>query len=147
MRKSHMMAACAALTVLGALDGTMTAAPLQALELPAPELMFVFPADQQQIAAPVSEISLMFAAPVDLVSVTIVTPDQQRIVLHDAFNGSEEKKGDTFTLTLPQPLTMPGTYLIDYSASVSDPADSSASSTSSYSAFIIPEPAEAAPQN
>ncbi|WAC22361.1 copper resistance protein CopC [Blastomonas sp. SL216] len=139
MRKSHMMVACAALTFLGALGGTMVSTPLQALELPAPELMFVFPADQQQIAAPLSEISLMFTAPVDLVSVAIITPDQQRIVLHDAFNGSEEKKGDSFTLSLPQPLTMPGTYLIDYSASVTDPSDRSASSTSSYSGFIITE--------
>lgn len=139
MRKWHMLAACAALTIGGAICGTINATPLQALELPAPELLVVFPANQENIAPPVSEITLMFLGPVDLVSLAVITPDQQRIVLHDVFNGSEEQKSDSFTFSLPQPLTTPGTYLIDYSASVTDPSDSSASSTSSYSSFIITE--------
>lgn len=131
MRNWHRIIAGAAMLLL--------VPPAYALELPAPELTAAFPPDQGEVQAPMSEITLIFASPVDLVEVVVVTPDQQRIVLHDASNGGEEQKGDSFTLSLPQPLTMPGTYLIDYSASVTDPSDSSASSTSSYSSFIITE--------
>lgn len=135
MRLLHMLAACAALTI----GGTIYATPLLALELPAPQLTASFPPDQGEVEAPISEITLIFAAETDLVSVTIITPDQRRLVLHDASNGSEERKGDMFVLSLPEPVSLPGTYLIDYSASVTDLSDSTASAISSYSSFIITE--------
>jgi hypothetical protein len=108
-----------------------------ALELPAPELTALFPPEQGEVQAPISEITLIFARSVDLVEVVVITPDQQRLVLHDAFNGSEERKGDSFTLSLPQPVSMEGVYLIEYSASVTDPSDRSSSATSSYSSFVV----------
>lgn len=109
-----------------------------ALELPAPELVAAVPAEQSQVQAPVKQIRLVFASAVDLVEVVLITPDQRRIVLHDASGGSEDRKGESFTLALPQPVTMEGTYLIDISASVTDPRDSSASALSTYSGFTIP---------
>lgn len=135
MRNWHLIIAGAAMLLL--------VPPAYALELPAPELTAAFPPDQGEVQAPISEITLIFASPVDLVEVVVVTPDQQRIVLHDASNGGEDMKGDNFTLSLPQPVTMEGTYLIDISASVSDPSDNSASSLSTYSSFNITKAPEA----
>lgn len=52
--------------------------------------------------ASVSEITLIFATPFDLVSVPVITPEQC-IELHDAFNGSEDRRGDNFTFFLRSP--------------------------------------------
>lgn len=121
---------------IGALLLLVPLAPATA-ELPAPELTAAVPADQAELAGPVTQVSLTFASAVDLVSVVVVTPDQRKLVLHDAADGGEERKGDRFTLTLPQPVAMEGTYLVEISASVSDPRDSSASSLSTMTSFVI----------
>lgn len=110
-------------------------------ERPAPELTAAFPADQEAIEGPLSEITLIFAAETDLVEVAIMTPDQRRLVLHDAFNGSEQRQDSMFVLSLPEAVTRPGTYLIEISASVTDPTDGSASALSAYTSFIITEAA------
>lgn len=136
MRLLQILVACTALTIGCAMHAT----PLHALELPAPELTASFPPDQGEVEAPISEITLIFAAEADLVSVTIITPDQRRLALHDAFGGSDERKGDMFVLSLPEPVSLPGTYLIEIAASVSDPTDSTASALGTMTSFTITAP-------
>ena len=139
MRKWHMLAACAALTIGGAICGTINATPLQALELPAPELIGAFPADQEEVEAPLDAITLIFVAEPDLVNVTIITPDQRRLVLHDAATAEEARRDTLFVLSLPEAVNLPGVYLVEISASVSDPSDNSASALNMTSSFIIAE--------
>lgn len=132
-----------------ALATALVAAPALA-EMPAPELVATFPPDQGEIEAPLGEITLIFKAEADLVSVAVITPDQRRLVLHDAMEGGEERKGDVFVLSLPEAVSLPGTYLIDISASVTDLTDSTASSTSTYTSFTIadaPAGEEASPSD
>lgn len=115
------------------------AMPLAAEPLPAPEMILATPGDHSHVAAPVTDISLLFKTDVDLVEVKLITPDQREIPLYDAMTGSELKRDFTFFFTLPEPVTLPGVYLIDYSASVTAP-DGSASATSNYSSFTIDDP-------
>lgn len=122
-----------------ALAAALLAAPAAAA-LPAPELIGAFPADQEEIEAPLDAITLIFAAETDLVNVTIVTPDQRRLVLHDAATAEEERKDAMFVLPLPEAVSLPGTYLIEIAASVSDPSDSTASALSTYQSFVIAAP-------
>lgn len=104
-----------------------------------PVLTKAEPADQATLAGPVTEVVLEFADEVDLVQVDLIAPDQTKIPLYRADGSDTDKKGVWFALTLPEPLTAPGTYLIDYAASKTF-ADGKASATSSYSAFIIADP-------
>ena len=112
--------------------------------LPAPELTAITPADESEIAGPLGEVTLAFAATVDLVEVALVTPDQRRVMLHDAFNGDPDRKGDSFVLPLPEAVSLPGAYVIEVAASVTDPADGSASTMAVHTAFTIAEPVEQA---
>ena len=114
-------------------------APVSAT-LPAPELTAITPADESEIAAPPVEVTLTFAATVDLVEVALVTPDQRRVMLHDAFNGDPDRKGDSFVLPLPEAVSLPGAYVIEVAASVTDPADGSASTMSVHTSFNLAEP-------
>lgn len=122
-----------------ALAAVLIAAPAAAV-VPAPELLATTPADETEIAAPLGEVTLTFAAAVDLVEVALVTPDERRVMLHDVFNGDEVIKGDRFVLPLPEAESLPGAYRLEIAASVSDPADGSASSLSVYNSFTISEP-------
>ncbi|MFM7378667.1 MAG: copper resistance protein CopC [Erythrobacter sp.] len=129
-----------ALILAALLAAALPAAPAAA-ELPAPELTASFPADQEEVEAPLDAITLIFAAEADLVEVVVTTPDQRRLVLHDAFNGSEERRDTIFVLPLPEAVSLPGVYLIEISASVTDHSDSTASALSTMNSFIITEPA------
>lgn len=120
------------------LAAVLTAAPATA-ELPAPELAASFPANQEEIAAPLDAITLIFAAETDLVNVTIITPDQRRLVLHDAATADEARRDTMFVLSLPEAVAQPGVYLIEIAASVTDPSDSTASALSTMNSFIITE--------
>ena len=124
------------------LAAVLTAAPAAA-ELPAPELIGAFPADQEQVEAPLDAITLIFAAETDLVNVTIITPDQQRLVLHDAATADEARRDSMFVLSLPEAVTLPGVYLVEIAASVTDLSDSTASALSTMNSFIITEVAAA----
>ncbi len=124
------------------LTAVLTAAPAAA-ELPAPELNASFPANQEEIAAPLDAITLIFAAETDLVNVTIITPDQRRLVLHDAATADEARRDTMFVLSLPEAVSLPGVYLIEIDASVTDPSDSSSSALSTMNSFIITEAAAA----
>ena len=126
------------LTTLAVLALTSTT-PALANDLVAPPLTAATPADQSQVSEPVSEIVLEFGQEVDLVDVKIITPDQNQIKLYKADGSDQDKKGVWFALTVPEPVTMPGTYLIDYAVSFTA-SDGSASATSAYSAFIITDP-------
>lgn len=134
-----------------ALAAALLTAPAAAI-LPAPELTGAFPADQEEIEAPLDAITLIFKDEADLVQVTIITPDERRVVVHDTFTGSEELRDTMFVLPLPEPLTMAGTYQIEIAASVSDPTDSTASALGTMTSFTITapeaanEPAAAAPE-
>jgi hypothetical protein len=114
------------LSFIAALAGALAAAVPAAAILPGPDITAAFPADESQVQAPIREIRLMFNSPVDLVRLFVITPDQRRIVLHDAADGGTERKGTSFTLVLPQPASMPGTYLFEISASITDYANNSA---------------------
>lgn len=131
-----------------ALAAALIAAPAAAV-VPAPELLATAPADEAAIAAPLGEITLSFAAEVDLLEVALVTPDNRRVMLLDVFNGDEVLKGDSFVLPLPEAESLPGAYRLEIAASASDPADGSASSLSVYNSFTInappPPPEETAP--
>ncbi len=120
------------------LAAVLTAAPATA-ELPAPELAASFPANQEEIAAPLDAITLIFAAETDLVNVTIITPDQRRLVLHDAATADEARRDTMFVLSLPEAVAQTGVYLIEIAASVTDPSDSTASALSTMNSFIITE--------
>lgn len=124
------------------LAAVLTAAPAAA-ELPAPELIGAFPADQEQVEAPLDAITLIFAAETDLVNVTIITPDQRRLVLHDAATADEARRDSMFVLSLPEAVTLPGVYLVEIAASVTDLSDSTASALSTMNSFIITEVAAA----
>lgn len=124
------------------LAAVLTAAPAAA-ELPAPELIGAFPADQEQVEAPLDAITLIFAAETDLVNVTIITPDQRRLVLHDAATEDEARRNSMFVLSLPEAVTLPGVYLVEIAASVTDLSDSTASALSTMNSFIITEVAAA----
>ncbi len=120
------------------LAAVLPAAPATA-ELPAPELAASFPANQEEIAAPLDAITLIFAAETDLVNVTIITPDQRRLVLHDAATADEARRDTMFVLSLPEAVAQTGVYLIEIAASVTDPSDSTASALSTMNSFIITE--------
>lgn len=120
----------------------LTATPAAA-ELPAPELIGAFPADQEEVEAPLDAITLIFAAETDLVNVTIITPDQRRLVLHDAATADEARRDSMFVLSLPEAVTLPGVYLVEIAASVTDISDSTASALSTMNSFIITEVAAA----
>ncbi|MFO6429894.1 copper resistance protein CopC [Erythrobacter sp. W302b] len=124
------------------LAAVLTAAPAAA-ELPAPELIGAFPADQEQVEAPLDAITLIFAAETDLVNVTIITPDQRRLVLHDAATADEARRDSMFVLSLPEAVTLPGVYLVEIAASVTDLSDSTASALSTMNSFVITEVAAA----
>lgn len=124
------------------LAAVLTAAPAAA-ELPAPELIGAFPADQEQVEAPLDAITLIFAAETDLVNVTIITPDQRRLVLHDAATADEARRDSMFVLSLPEAVTLPGVYLVEIAAWVTDLSDSTASALSTMNSFIITEVAAA----
>ena len=126
-----------------ALVAALLAAPAAA-ELPAPELIGAFPADQEEVEAPLDAITLIFATTTDLVEVAITTPDDRRLVLHDAATADEERKDVMFVLSLPEAITVPGTYQIKISASVSDPSDNSSSAISTTNSFTLTEAAPAA---
>ena len=108
--------------------------------------------NQEEIAAPLDAITLIFAAEADLVNVTIITPDQRRLVLHDAATADEARRDTMFVLSLPEAVSLPGVYLIEIDASVTDPSDSSSSALSTMNSFIITdgaaanEPAPAEPE-
>lgn len=121
------------------LAAALIAAPAAAV-VPAPELVSASPADEAEIEAPLGEIALTFAAEVDLLEVALVTPDERRVMLHDVFNGDEVIKGDSFILPLPEAESLPGAYRVEIAASVSDPADGSASSLGVHNSFTIAEP-------
>lgn len=129
--------------ILAALLAAVLTATPAAAELPAPELTASFPANQEEIAAPLDAITLIFAAETDLVNVTIITPDQQRLVLHDAATADEARRDTMFVLSLPEAVSLPGVYLIEIDASVTDPSDSSSSALSTMNSFIITEGATA----
>lgn len=124
------------------LAAALTAAPAVA-ELPSPELTASFPANQEEVEAPLDAITLIFAAETDLVNVTIITPDQRRLVLHDAATAGEARRDTMFVLSLPEAVNLPGVYLIEIDASVTDPSDSTASALSTMNSFIITEGAGA----
>lgn len=124
------------------LAAVLTAAPAAA-ELPTPELIGAFPADQEEVEAPLDAITLIFAAETDLVNVTIITPDQRRLVLHDAATADEARRDSMFVLSLPEAVTLPGVYLVEIAASVTDLSDSTASALSTMNSFIITEVAAA----
>ena len=124
------------------LAAVLTAAPAAA-ELPAPELIGAFPADQEEVEAPLDAITLIFAVETDLVNVTIITPDQRRLVLHDAATADEARRDSMFVLSLPEAVTLPGVYLVEIAASVTDLSDSTASALSTMNSFIITEVAAA----
>lgn len=133
------------------LAAVLTAAPAAA-ELPAPELTASFPANQEEVEAPLDAITLIFAAETDLVNVTIITPDQRRLVLHDAATADESRRDTMFVLSLPEAVTLPGVYLVEIAASVTDFSDSTSSALSTMNSFVITaasavdEPQETAPE-
>ena len=126
-------------TMFTTLAALITTTPALANDLIAPPLIAATPAEQSTVTEPVSEIVLEFGQEVDLVDVKIITPDQNQIQLYKADGSDQDKKGVWFALTVPEPVTMPGTYLVDYAVSFTAP-DGSASATSAYSAFIITDP-------
>jgi methionine-rich copper-binding protein CopC len=128
------------ISVLAAALVMVPAAGPASAALPAPELTAITPADESEIGAPLSEVTLTFATTVDLVEVALVTPDQRRFMLHDAFNGDPDRKGDSFVLPLPEAVSLPGAYVIEIAASVTDPADGSASTMSVHSSFTLADP-------
>lgn len=121
------------------------AVPAAAQDYAMPVLTKTEPAETSEVVGPVNEVVLEFDGEVDLVEVKLLTPDQREIKLYAADGSDADKKGVWFALPLPEPATMPGTWLIDYSVSKSFP-DGKASATSAYSGFTIIDPAAGKPQ-
>lgn len=125
-----------ALTAFAALGLVTMPVAATAEPVAVPDLVMATPEDQSTVTGPVTDIALLFKGPVDLVDLALVTPDQHKVVLYDAMVKDESRRDFTFTFGLPAPQTMPGTYLIEYSVSITAP-DGSASATSDYRSFTI----------
>jgi methionine-rich copper-binding protein CopC len=125
-----------ALTVAAVLGLVAMPATAMAEPVAVPDLVMVTPDDQSTVTGPVTQVALLFKGEVDLVVLSLVTPDQNKVVLYDAMVKDESRRDFTFTFGLPAPQTMPGTYLIEYSVSITAP-DGSASATSDYRSFTI----------
>jgi methionine-rich copper-binding protein CopC len=67
-------------------------------------------------AEPVSEVTLAFAAKVELFSVTITAPDGSEVPVYqtDYAPGTPKLTGKDFAFTLAEPLTQTGTYSLSY---------------------------------
>lgn len=105
----------------------------------APDLIEAIPAERSTVDEPVADIALKFGRPVRLMQVTLITPDQNSFVLNDKANAGEAKTGSQFALVFPQPVTLPGTYLIDYTVHQQDEGGVWFE-TSAYSSFMIADP-------
>lgn len=74
------------------------------------------PANDASGKEAVAEVTLAFAAKVELFSVTIITPVGEEVVLYqtDYAPGTPKLAGKDFSFTLPEALTEPGSYMISY---------------------------------
>jgi methionine-rich copper-binding protein CopC len=74
------------------------------------------PANDASGKEAVAEVTLAFAAKVELFSVTIITPVGEEVVLYqtDYAPGTPKLAGKDFSFTLPEALTESGSYMINY---------------------------------
>lgn len=74
------------------------------------------PANDASGKEAVAEVTLAFAAKVELFSVTIITPVGDEVTLYqtDYAPGTPKLAGKDFAFTLPEALTEPGSYMISY---------------------------------
>lgn len=74
------------------------------------------PANNASGKEAVAEVTLAFAAKVELFSVTIITPVGEEMTLYqtDYAPGTPKLAGKDFAFTLPEALTEPGSYMISY---------------------------------
>lgn len=74
------------------------------------------PANDASGKEAVAEVTLAFAAKVELFSVTIITPVGDEVTLYqtDYAPGTPKLAGKDFSFTLPEALTEPGSYMISY---------------------------------
>jgi methionine-rich copper-binding protein CopC len=90
--------------------------PTFAATPPAKMLVASAPARDSESKAAVDRVSLSFAEQVELLSVTILLPDEsEREVFQASYEpGAAKKKGKAFDFPLAEPLTVPGRYKISY---------------------------------
>lgn len=107
-----------AYALLIAVPATMNPlAPVAAQESSAATLLVSSsPAREASGAEPVSEVTLAFAAKVELFSVAITAPDGREVPVYqtDYAPGTPKLTGKDFSFTLAEPLTQPGTYTLSY---------------------------------
>ncbi len=74
------------------------------------------PVQNAQGKAAVVRVSLSFAEQVELLSVTLILPDEtERDVYQASYGpGAAKKKGKVFNFPLAEPLTVPGRYKVSY---------------------------------
>lgn len=97
--------------------GAVPIAPVAAQDSKAATLLVSsLPAHDASGIEPVSEVTLAFAAKVELFSVTITAPDGSEVPVYqtDYAPGTPKLTGKDFTFTLPEALTQTGTYSISY---------------------------------
>ncbi|MBN8485800.1 MAG: copper resistance protein CopC [Sphingomonadales bacterium] len=103
------------------------AAPLAAQAQQSAVLVAATPQNEAVVSGPVSNVTIIFSREVDLVHVDVELPDQSKLVLFDIFDREDPaRKGKSFTLALPAPLTAGGQYYINYAVSVTNPGSTDA---------------------
>ncbi len=105
-----------ALMIAVPLAGMATAPAPVAAQNAASLLVSSTPAKDASGTAPVCEVTLAFAAKVELFSVTITPPEGEAITLYetDYAPGTPKLTGKDFRFPLPEPLRQPGSYSISY---------------------------------
>lgn len=105
-------------------------------DLVTPDLIEAQPAERSTVAGPLSDVMLRFGSTVRLIEVVVIAPDQTRYGLVGPQEADTAEEGTVFVLPFADPVSMPGTWLIDYTVHQKD-AGGAWFETSAYSSFNI----------
>lgn len=105
-------------------------------DLIAPDLIETQPAERSTVVGPLSDVMLRFGSTVRLIEVVVIAPDQTRYGLVGPQEVDTAEEASVFVLPFADPVSMRGTWLIDYTVHQKD-ADGAWFETSAYTSFII----------
>lgn len=105
-------------------------------DLIAPDLIEAQPAERSTVTGPLSDVMLRFGSTVRLIEVVVIAPDQTRYGLVGPQEADTAEEGTVFVLPFADPVSLPGTWLIDYTVHQKD-AGGAWFETSAFGSFMI----------
>ncbi len=105
----------------------------------APDLIEMQPAEMATVAGPVADVLMRFGSKVRLIEVVLIAPDQTRYGLVGPQEAESAEEASIFVLPFADPVSMPGTWLVDYTVHQRHEAGQWLQ-TSAFASFIIAEP-------